>query len=222
MLDISLRPVKDTLFNPICSLVPRSISPLQITGAAFICGIGSCAAAAQANHLWAVGLWSLNRVLDCLDGAVARQRKEQSDLGGFLDLLADFIVYSAIPICCTIGNRTVGPAQDLDQLQRRWVAVAVAEATFYVNCFLLFFLAAVAEKEAAKEARGGRSRAESVKSKELTTLSMKPALVEGFESGLAFTCMLAVPEWTDSICWLLSAGVIVGIAQRTKDAVFIL
>jgi phosphatidylglycerophosphate synthase len=222
MFDINLRPVKDTLFDPICSLIPHFISPLHITGAAFVCGIACCVAAMQVNRSWAVGLWILNRGLDCLDGAVARQRQTQSDLGGFLDLLGDFIVYSAIPICCTLGNNTLAPAEDLDQVQRRWLAVATAEATFYVNCFVLFFLAGVAEKVASEETQRSTSKTQSARSKELTTLSMKPALVEGFESGLAFTCMLAAPRWTEITCWLLSAGVMVGIVQRTKDVVYVL
>ena len=222
MFDINLRPVKDTLFDPICSLIPRFIEPLHITGAAFVCGVASCIAAMQAHSSWAVGLWALNRGLDCLDGAVARQRQTQSDLGGFLDLLGDFIVYSAIPICCTLGNTTLAPADDMDQVQRRWLAVATAEATFYVNCFILFFLAGVAEKTTAEDARRNTSKTQSMRSKELTTLTMKPALVEGFESGLSFTCMLAVPSWTETTCWLLSVGVMIGIAQRTKDAVYIL
>ncbi|KAI4273163.1 MAG: hypothetical protein LQ337_004835, partial [Flavoplaca oasis] len=35
--------------------------------------------------------WILNRALDCLDGALARHRGTASELGGFLDLLGDFI-----------------------------------------------------------------------------------------------------------------------------------
>jgi phosphatidylglycerophosphate synthase len=38
----------------------------------------------------------LNRFLDGLDGAVARQ-SHVSDLGGFLDIVGDFIFYSAVP-----------------------------------------------------------------------------------------------------------------------------
>ena len=222
MFDINLRRVKDSLLDPICKLVPRSITPLHITGAAFLCGIGCCIAAARGNTACAVGLWGLNRSLDCLDGAVARHRQQSSDLGGFLDLLGDFIIYSAIPICCTIGNDTLNNANDSIQLQRRWLAVALAESSFYVNSFILFFLAAVAEKKMAEEANQVDQNAKSIKSKELTSVTMKPALVEGFESGLAFTCMLAFPKWTEHICWVLTTGVVIGIVQRTKDAVSVL
>lgn len=219
MFDINLRPIKDSLFDPICNVVPRSISPLQITGAAFLCGIVCCIGAAAGNPACAVGLWTLNRSLDCLDGAVARHRQQSSDLGGFLDLLGDFIIYAAIPICCTLGNDILNPADDWLQIRRQWLAVAVAESSFYVNSFILFFLAAVAEKKIAEEAKQANQKTQSIRSKELTSVTMKPALVEGFESGLAFTGMLAFPQWTEHICWVLTAGVIVGIVQRTRNAI---
>jgi phosphatidylglycerophosphate synthase len=222
MFDINLRPLKDSLFDPICSVVPRYISPSQITGAAFLCGISCCIAAALGNIACAVGLWVLNRTLDCLDGAVARHRQQSSDLGGFLDLLGDFIVYAAIPICCALGNDILNPAEDLIQLRRRWLAVAVAESSFYVNSFILFFLAAVAEKKTAEEAKQADQKAGSLRSKELTSVTMRPALVEGFESGLAFSGMLAFPQLTEHVCWILTTGVIVGIIQRTKNAVSVL
>ena len=222
MFDINLRPLKDSLFDPICKIIPQSISPLQITGAAFLCGIGCCIAAALGHVPYAVGLWSLNRSLDCLDGAVARHRQQSSDLGGFVDLLGDFIVYAAIPICCTLGNDISNPTEDWLQLRRRWLAVALAESSFYVNSFILFFLAAVAEKKLAEEVKQVDQKGASMRSKELTSVTMKPALVEGFESGLAFTGMLVFPQWTEHICWVLTTGVFVGVVQRTINAVTVL
>ena len=219
MFDINLRPLKDTLFDPICNIIPRSITPLQITGFAFLSGIGCCIAAARGNPTWAVALWAMNRCLDCLDGAVARQRKQTSDLGGFLDLLGDFIVYSAIPICCTLGSDSSMPMDHSAQLRRRWLAVALVESSFHINNFVLFFLAAVVEKRNVEDIKQG---SQSTKTKELTSVTMKPALVEGFESGLAFTCMLAVPQWTEQLCWILTGGVVIGIIQRTRDAVLVL
>lgn len=209
MLDISLRPLKDKIFDPLCSTIPTSISPLQITGAAFLSGGTSCIAAALGHPQPALFLWILNRVLDCLDGAVARQRKQSSDLGGFLDLLSDFIIYSTIPICCALG---LGTTSNPVILQRRWLAVAIAESSFHVNNFVLFFVAAVTERKKAEKVKQGEKEDAGVK--ELTSVSMRPALVEGTESGVIFTLMLAMPAWTEALCWILAAGVLVGIAQR--------
>lgn len=211
MLDISLRPLKDKIFDPLCAAIPEAISPLQMTGLALLSGVCSCLAAAVALPQLAVSLWLCNRILDCLDGAVARRRNQASDLGGFLDLLSDFIIYSAIPICCALG---LEPAVTPRVLQRRWLAVAIAESSFHVNNFILFFVAAVAERKRAEKSKKGGT-VEDGEVKELTSVSMRPALIEGTESGIIFTLMLAIPTWTDGLCWALSAGVVVGIVQRT-------
>ncbi|RMX73014.1 hypothetical protein D0869_14032 [Hortaea werneckii] len=216
MLDITLRPLKDKVFDPLCSLIPQSVTPGHLTFAAFITGLLSCIAVSQQAPFTAVSLWLLNRALDCLDGAIARQRSQSTDLGGFLDLLGDFVIYSLIPICCALG----GGAEELtvSQTQRLWAAVACSEASFHVNNFVLFYIAAITEKQKAANA-GSNGKSSSAGSgekrvKELTSLSMKPALVEGAESGLIFTVMLIKPEWTEVLCWILTVGVAIGTVQR--------
>lgn len=193
MFDIQLRSLKDGVFDPCCHYIPQSISPLQITAAAFIAGLAACYTASQHNISSSLIFWLLNRALDCLDGALARHRKSASDLGGFLDLLGDFIVYSLIPISLAIVH------------PEAWDAVALLEASFHVNNFVLFYVAAIAEKKAV---------AKGEKSKELTSVMMRPALVEGMESGLLFTAMLAFPEYVRLLSWLMAFLVSLGICQR--------
>lgn len=197
MFDIQLRSRKDRIFLPLCDFVPRSISPIHITLLGFYCGLGSCYAASQGHVLGSLILWVLNRALDCLDGAVARQRNIASQLGGFLDLLADFIVYSLIPIGIAIGKQ--GGSDSLT-----WFAVAILEASFHINNFVLFYIAAVIEG-ADKEAKA---------TKELTSLAMMPALIEGFESGLLFTAMLLLPQYILLWSWIMALLVAIGICQR--------
>ncbi|TKA33374.1 hypothetical protein B0A50_00927 [Salinomyces thailandicus] len=220
MFDISLRPLKDKIFDPLCNLIPESISPGHLTLAAFFTGLLSCIAVFAGHPYLAVGLWLCNRVLDCLDGAVARQRQQSTDLGGFFDLLGDFVIYSFIPIACA----TALPGSSAYHTKRLWGAVAWTEATFHVNNFVLFYIAAITEKQKAVNATSGStdSKKGEGKVKELTSLSMKPALVEGAESGLVFTIMLAKPEWTETLCWALAAGVSIGTFQRVSWVVDVL
>ncbi|KAF2240560.1 hypothetical protein BU26DRAFT_572507 [Trematosphaeria pertusa] len=200
MLDIHLRPLKDALFDSITPMVPSFITPAHITLLAFLCGIQACLHSASGIPLLSTAFWILNRALDCLDGAVARHRHQSSDLGGFLDLLGDFIVYSAIPIACALSIHH----SDLSL----WLPVAVLEASFHVNNFVLFFVAAVVEKQKA----GG----DEPKVKELTSIAMKPALIEGTESALFFTAMLTCPRYLPQLSWCMAFLVCVGIAQRTS------
>lgn len=217
MLDITFRPVKDRLFDPLCNLVPSFVTPLQVTVLAFISGIAACYAAAISQPGLSVLLWLVNRAFDCIDGALARQRKLASDLGGFLDLLNDFIIYSAIPICCAISWDDRGYS-GLTGNSRLWLSVSVLEATFHVNNFILFYIAAILEKRKAEASSADRRTAKGKKVdegvKELTSVMMRPALIEGLESGVIFTLMLVRTDWTELVSWTMAGLVCVGIIQR--------
>jgi phosphatidylglycerophosphate synthase len=195
MFDIPLRRLKDTLTVPLTAAIPPSISPNHLTLLSFVSGLLSCllAATSPATPL-PLTFWLLNRLLDSLDGSVARARGVASELGGFLDLLSDFIIYSLLPIAIAYGQNHPGAGAGMDYLP-----IAVLEATFHINNFVLFYVAAVARKHDARE---------------LTSVAMRPALVEGFESGVLFTAMLVWPGWVGELAWGMGAAVVVGVVQR--------
>ncbi|KAL9035747.1 MAG: hypothetical protein Q9180_004688 [Flavoplaca navasiana] len=240
MFDLPLRPLKDTIFTPLCAYIPSSIKPLHITLLAFISGLISCyflafpsSTSLQPSTTTTLPLvfWILNRALDCLDGALARHRGTASELGGFLDLLGDFIVYSLLPISIAYGTALslssssvlgYGAGREGDGI---WLAVAVLEATFHVNNFVLFYVAALVEKAGAdskgqkadSDGKGedGGKRDKERRRKELTSVSMRPAVIEGFESGVIFTLMIMLPNWIELLSWMMAGLVAVGIGQRT-------
>ncbi|KAI9696215.1 MAG: hypothetical protein M1836_005768 [Candelina mexicana] len=198
MYDISLRRLKDRIATPICHLIPQPITPNILTLLAFILGLLCCFTAAFSTppsplRNWPLIFWLLNRIFDGLDGSLARERNSASELGGFLDLLSDFIIYSLLPIAIAHGQSVLTP------FLVDWRAVAVLEASFHVNNFVLFYIAAVAAKRDEEE---------------LTSVTMRPALVEGFESGLLFTAMLVWPQYISVWSWFMSAAVAVGTVQR--------
>ena len=197
MFDIPLRGWKDGIVDPISRGVPALVTPGLITFAAFVCGLFSCLWAMTSRHNGvALGFWMLNRLLDCLDGSLARARNQATQLGGFFDLLSDFIVYSLLPIAIARGQSDIVTVD--------WTALALLEATFHVNNFVLFYVAAVAAEK---------------KDGELTSVTMKPALIEGFESGVLFTMMLIWPTWINTWCWAMALGVVVGTAQRVSNLI---
>ena len=104
MFDAQLRPVSDRLLNPIGrGLVTLGVTANQVTmiGAAF----GLIAAGFVVAGLFCTALWFViaNRVIDGLDGAVARASRS-SDFGGYLDIVSDFIFYSAIPLAFAVAR----------------------------------------------------------------------------------------------------------------------
>ena len=104
MFDAQLRPLIDRLLNPIGrGLVALGMTANQVTmiGAAF----GLIAAGCVAAGLFYPALWFViaNRVIDGLDGAVARASRS-SDFGGYLDIVSDFIFYSAILMAFAVAR----------------------------------------------------------------------------------------------------------------------
>ena len=197
MFDIYLRGVKDRLLQPLLVLVPPTVTPGQLTVVGFVFGILACIAAAFSEVSYiALPLWLTNRLFDCLDCILARHRHESSELGAFYDLLCDFVIYSSIPIAVGLGQQAA-TGQPLDTYS--WLSIAFVEATFHINNFVLFYCAAIA----AKPGRG-----------EVTSVTMKPALMEGLESGLFFTAMLIWPSYIGILCWVMGGLVVAGVVQR--------
>ena len=104
MFDAQLRPLIDRLLDPIGQgLVRLGVTANQVTmiGAAF----GLIAAGCVAAGLFHSALWFViaNRVIDGIDGAVARASRS-SDFGGYFDIVSDFIFYSAIPMAFAMAQ----------------------------------------------------------------------------------------------------------------------
>ncbi len=104
MLDAQFRPLIDRLLNPIGrGLVVLGVTANQVTmvGVAF----GLIAAGCVAAGIFYLAFWFViaNRIIDGLDGAVARASRS-SDFGGYLDIVSDFIFYSAIPLAFAVAR----------------------------------------------------------------------------------------------------------------------
>ena len=98
MFDALLRPIIDKPLNLLAARAVRwGISANLLT----ICGgaLAICAGFALAGGHTHVGLVLViaNRLLDGLDGPVARAT-QPTDFGGYLDIVADFLFYLAVPL----------------------------------------------------------------------------------------------------------------------------
>jgi len=210
-LDAQIQGLTNSIINPLCHLVPSFVSPLHLTCLAFICGLISCWQICHEHNLQALIFWAFNRVLDGLDGAVARRQGNDSEFRTFLDILGNILVYSTIPIGCGLA---VSSSDDLKQpftvlapSNSPWLSIAVLEAMFHIYNFVLFYAAAVIEKHR----QAGKNR-----TKELTDVAMKPPLIQSFESGVIFTLMLAWPRRIEALCWAMVLLVVVGTIHRVQ------
>lgn len=78
-----------------------SADGLSFTG--FALGLAAAAAIATQHFMAGLVLLLLSRLMDGLDGAVARASRP-TDRGGFLDITLDFLFYAAIPLAFAMAD----------------------------------------------------------------------------------------------------------------------
>lgn len=66
--------------------------PLAVTGTSLLLGLGAAALFFNGQFLWAVLLYQLAYLLDCVDGKLARLKGEASQLGAFCDRIVNHLV----------------------------------------------------------------------------------------------------------------------------------
>lgn len=98
MFDAALRRLIDPPLNRSAGWLAKtgfSANALTIVGAAT--GLAAAVAISQQQLTAALALIILNRVLDGVDGAVARINGP-TEFGGYLDTLADYLFYVSVPV----------------------------------------------------------------------------------------------------------------------------
>jgi phosphatidylserine synthase len=195
MYDADLRLAKRWAFRPL-TIRLAAASPMKITLLGLVAGLLAALSAAQGKIAIAALLWLLNRLLDGLDGELARFRETQSDLGGYIDLLADLVVYALVPIGLA-WSRLEPPVL---------IALAFMLAAFYVNAGTWMLLSALLEKrrQAAADDR--------------TSFTMPVGLIEGAETVVLFTLFFLFPQHLALLFGVTAALVGLTAAQRAASA----
>lgn len=86
-------------------LVRGGVSANRVTLAGFALGLAAAILIARQQYLSGAGCILLSRLLDALDGAVARQTTV-TDAGAFLDIALDFLFYASIPLAFALADPT--------------------------------------------------------------------------------------------------------------------
>jgi phosphatidylglycerophosphate synthase len=152
--------------------VALGLSADRLTLAGFAVGLAAAVAIALGATGTGLALFLAGRVLDGLDGAVARI-EGATDRGGYLDIVCDFAVYAALPLAFAC----LDPA-------RNALAAAVLLASFLVNGSAFFAFAAIAAKRGLETAQQGPK-----------SIYYLAGLAEGAETILVFSFCCLVPAW---------------------------
>lgn len=189
MLDVGVRRLIDPLLDRFAKTLARAgVTATTITIIGFGFGAVGCAALGVRRYDLALACIALNRLADGLDGAVARQRGA-TDLGGYLDIVLDFIFYSGVPFAFAISR----PEFSLP-------------AAFLIYSFIgtggsfLAYAVFAAKRTAASKCERQKS------------FFYSAGLMEGTETIVFFVLFCLFPErfailaWTfGALCWLTTA-----------------
>jgi phosphatidylglycerophosphate synthase len=196
MFDAKLRPLIDPPLNAMGRVLVRTgITANMLTFAGLAIGLGGAIAIALGNIWLGLGLIIANRVLDGLDGAVARA-SEPTALGGYFDIVADFAFYVSVPL----GFGILTSENTLPAL------VLVASFVLTGVSFLAFAVVA-AEKGAETEAHGKKS------------FFYSTGLAEGTETIAVFIAMCVFPAHFNVIAFAYAGLCVLTVIQRSVLAI---
>lgn len=206
MIDVQMRRVVDGPITGLARAVDvHWLSPNRLTLIGLVIGLASAGFAATQLWIPALIAWLISRVFDGLDGALARRRRAgaepSSEVGGFLDIMADFIVYGAGVMGVAIGATTAFDAP--------WWPFLLVLLAYYLNGTAFLAFSSIAERT-GRRIEDGRS------------LSFLGRIAEGTETIAVHAIWLLIPAhaWQIAVGWAIL--VFISAAQRIVSAVRIL
>lgn len=200
MIDTQARKL---LAPPIQAIAARldhpGVTPNRITSLGLIMGLSGATAAGFHHWSLALGLWLISRVMDGVDGALARRRNPTGGCGagGFWDITADFISYGSFVIGVGVGSHgTLLP----------FLIVLFA---YYINGSSFLAFSSIAEKT-GKQIDDGR------------TLSFLPGIAEASETIFVHSIWCILPERAGLIAWIWAGIVLLSASFRILFAFSVL
>ena len=184
-----MRAVTAPLLSTVAKKFARlNVTPMTLTVTGWLFGVTSCILLGYRLWLAALGFWLMNRLLDGLDGALARCLVV-SDLGGFVDIVADFSIYGGFLVALAFA---VPGAR---------VALVVLFFAYYVSGTALLALSSIEERR--RHARLDNR-----------TIRFRGGLAEGTETVLVYCAICLFPSFSVSIVWVFAVAVFITAAQR--------
>ncbi len=167
----------------------RRITPNQLTGLGLAVGLGACLAVANDRWVLGVVLWLVNRAIDGFDGPLAR-RAGETQLGGFLDIMADFTIYGGLVVAL---GWSVPDAR---------VAALFVLLAYYLNGSAFLAWSSLAQSRHVD----GDER----------SLHFPAGIAEGTETIVAMTLILLIGRWTEELLWAWAIVVALTVVQRIR------
>lgn len=173
------------------ALCKLGLTANQVTIIGFLVGALAAGLIACGAFTWGLGALLVSRLLDAVDGAIARQT-QATDAGGFLDIALDFLFYAMVPLAFAVANP-----------EHNALPAAVLLATFVGTGSSFLAFAALAAK------RGLHSTALPDKS-----FYFMGGLTEATETIAVFAAMCWWPHWFPTLAYVFASLCLVTIMSR--------
>lgn len=175
-------------------LAAHDISANQLTVLGFLVGLGCLPLLATEAYGWALACCLANRLIDGLDGAVARVRGP-TDFGGYADIVADMLFYAVV----VLGFALARPENAL------WAALLLASFVGTASSFLGY--AVIAAKRGEQTAARGRK-----------SFYHAAGVIEGTETVAFLIGMLCFPSYFKYLAVVFAFLCAVTVIGRIIDA----
>lgn len=193
MFDSRLRPLIDPPLDAAARRLARTgITANALTVAGLVLALAAALAILAGAFALALALVLANRLLDGLDGPLARHTGGGTDLGGYYDIVFDFLFYGAVPLAFALHDP-----------QENALAAATLLAAFYANGATFLAFAALAARTGRTTAVQGRK-----------TIYYFAGIAEGAETIAVFCAMCLFPGAFVPIAFGFAALCFVSAAAR--------
>jgi phosphatidylglycerophosphate synthase len=191
MFDVQLRRWLDPALDRIAAgFFAWGISANALTLIGAVVGIGAGIVICYGSMLAGLACLALNRLIDGLDGAVARQ-SNPSEWGGYLDSIADYIFYLAVPL----GFAATDPTN-------RWPALLLISSFTLTAVSFLALAAIIARRSDAPSDHGAKA------------FVYTSGLMEGGETIIFFILMLLFPLHFPILATVFAGLCVATVVQR--------
>jgi phosphatidylglycerophosphate synthase len=195
MFDARIRPLIDPPLTKMGAAIARAgVTANQLTIASGSIGVLSGVAIAFGHYGWGLALILMSRLLDGLDGAVARATRT-TDFGGFLDIVADFFFYVSVPVGFGFA----------DSSNASYALLLVASFALTGVSFLAY--ATIAAKRGVETAAHGKK-----------SFFYSTGIAEGTETIAVFILMCLAPQWFPQIAGVYAVLCVMTVIQRGAAA----
>ncbi|AXR06262.1 CDP-alcohol phosphatidyltransferase family protein [Salinimonas sediminis] len=193
MLDALITPVIKPLLQPLIYTLDKvGATADRLTVIGFAIGLIAVPLIITEHFSAALVFIVLNRVIDGLDGELARYQKRSSSAGGYLDIALDFLFYASIPLAFGLANPAL------------WAVPAMVLLVSFIGTGSSFLAFAIA----AEKFQINRPQFEN------KSFYYMQGLTEGAETIAFFIAFCLWPQWFTELAYIFAGACSITIITR--------